>query len=101
MPQVHALPLRPESDGRPWHFNTRKTFIGIDAFAESSLRRKPALTAAWISASRSDATQLQLKVPFDVDLDEPGQQPCAHHLLEGLAVARIGRIRQEDNAPQV
>ena len=50
---------------------------------------------------QSDAAQLQLKVPFDVVLDEPRQQSCAYHLLERLAVARIWRVRQEDDAPQV
>ena len=42
--------------------------------------------------SKAPGTQLQLKVPFDVDLDEPRQQSCADCLLEGLAVARIRRI---------
>src|SRR4029077_5324172 len=51
--------------------------------------------------SRSNAAQLQLKVPFDVDLDESRQQPCADHLLERLAVARIRRVRQKDDAPEV
>src|SRR3989449_10544431 len=50
---------------------------------------------------RSDATQLQLKVPFDVDLDKPRQQSCADHLLERLAVARIRHVRQKDDAPEV
>src|SRR5260370_37021008 len=52
-------------------------------------------------AKRLDATQLQLKFPFDVDLDEPRQQSCASHLLERLAVARIRRVRQKDDAPEV
>src|ERR1700746_3056227 len=51
--------------------------------------------------SRLDATQLQLKVPFDVDLDKPRQQSCADHLLERLAVARIRRVRQKDDVPEV
>src|SRR5437764_10986707 len=57
----------------------------------------------WTAASRSrlDATQLQLKVPFDVDLDKPWQQSCANHLLKRLAVARIRRVRQKDDAPEV
>src|ERR1700746_1269405 len=42
--------------------------------------------------SKAPGTQLQLKVPFDVDLDEPRQQSCADCLLKGLAVARIRRI---------
>src|SRR6476620_5794198 len=50
---------------------------------------------------RLDTTQLQLKVPFDIDLDEPRQQSCADHLLERLAVARIRRVRQKDDAPEV
>src|SRR5215510_7591867 len=51
--------------------------------------------------SRSDAAQPQLEVLFDVDLDESRQQPCADHLLERLAVARIRRFCQENDAPQV
>ena len=43
------------------------------------------------SRSRSDAAQFQLKIPFDVDLDESREQSCAHHLLERLAVARDKR----------
>src|SRR6478672_6877605 len=50
---------------------------------------------------RLDTTQLQLKVPFDVDLDEPRQQSCADHLLERLAVARVRRVRQKDDVPEV
>src|SRR5262245_64022869 len=53
------------------------------------------------SRSRLDATELQLKVPFDVDLEEPRQQSGARHLLERLAVARIRRVRQKDDAPEV
>jgi len=49
--------------------------------------------------SRSNAVQLQLKVPFDVDLDEARQQSCSDHLLKRFAIARIWRICQEDNAP--
>src|SRR5215472_15945745 len=53
------------------------------------------------SRSRLDATQLQLKVPFDVDLDKPRQQSCANHLLERLAVARIRLVGQKDDIPKV
>ena len=53
------------------------------------------------AVQRLGATQLQLKVPFDVDLDELRQQSCADHLLERLAVARIRRVRQKDDAPEV
>ena len=56
----------------------------------------------WASSrSRLDAPQVQLKVPFDVDLDEPRQQSCVGHLLERLAVAGIRRVRQKDDAPEV
>src|SRR5260221_10799089 len=43
----------------------------------------------------------RLKILFDVVLYESRQQSCAHHLLERFVVARIRRIRQEDDAPQI
>ena len=50
---------------------------------------------------QSDAAQSELKVSFDIDLEEAWQQSCTHHLLKRLAVARIRRTRQKDDAPQV
>src|SRR5580704_12382255 len=52
-------------------------------------------------SSRSDAAQLQLKVSFDVNLDETRQQSCSDHLLERFAVAWIWCICQVDDAPEV
>ena len=52
------------------------------------------MTAA--SRSRLDATQLQLKVPFNVDLDKPRQQSCANHLLR-RAAAFVDKILKGAN----
>ena len=52
------------------------------------------MTAA--SRSRLDATQLQLKVPFNVDLDKPRQQSRANHLLR-RAAAFVDKILKGAN----
>src|SRR5437016_3107260 len=67
---------------------------GISRIKNGSLR-------AWIQHITVNAAQLQLKIAFDVDLEEPRQQPRPDHLLEWLAVAGVWCIRQVDYAPQV
>jgi hypothetical protein len=62
---------------------------------------RPAENDPVSTTSSSDAAQLQLKVAFDVDLEEARQEPCAHHLLERRAVPRIRRTGQKDDAPEV
>src|SRR5947208_2904545 len=67
---------------------------GISRIENGALR-------TWIQHITVNAAQLQLKIEFDVDLEEPRQQPRPDHPLEWLAVARVWCIRQVDDAPQV
>src|SRR5437016_12133352 len=102
--------LRPKSDGASHFGQSASSTSSAPCGASRAVHVFSASYFGTISAGgenfltprrRSDAAQLQLKIPSDIDLDESRQQSGADHLLERLAITRIRRVGQKDDAPEV